>query len=308
MEKSYENFVEVLRQSLLEETSYEEEMICYKKAEEYPPTSGDRLLLKNRQKEGVYEVCALYVRDLYDEFQNGWSMENIIEEILKRLDTISRSECFEKSKNLEDYEKVKEDLFIRLLNVVKHRDELQNAIFRTVGDIALVLYARMGELDGCSTSIKIKQHMLQKWEKDEQTVFNDALLNTYFISPPRIYCWEKLIYNMSYEGENFMNLLFDLPLKKDTFGNCLSTSTRTNGAVAVFLPGVAQRLGYLLGGGFYMVFTSVHEVMIHSEENTDPRKLKEVLAETIEETTPEEDFLTYYVYHYDPKTGQFSFY
>lgn len=308
MEKSYENFVEVLRQSLLEETSYEEEMICYKKAEEYPPTSGDRLLLKNRQKEGVYEVCALYVRDLYDEFQNGWSMENIIEEILKRLDTISRSECFEKSKNLEDYEKVKEDLFIRLLNVVKHRDELQNAIFRTVGDIALVLYARMGELDGCSTSIKIKQHMLQKWEKDEQTVFNDALLNTYFISPPRIYCWEKLIYNMSYEGENFMNLLFDLPLKKDTFGNCLSTLTRTNGAVAVFLPGVAQRLGYLLGGGFYMVFTSVHEVMIHSEENTDPRKLKEVLAETIEETTPEEDFLTYYVYHYDPETGQFSFY
>ena len=308
MEKSYENFVEVLRQSLLEETSYEEEMICYKKAEEYPPTSGDRLLLKNRQKEGVYEVCGLYVRDLYDEFQNGWSMENIIEEILKRLDTISRSECFEKSKNLEDYEKVKEDLFIRLLNVVKHRDELQNAIFRTVGDIALVLYARMGELDGCSTSIKIKQHMLQKWEKDEQTVFNDALLNTYFISPPRIYCWEKLIYNMSYEGENFMNLLFDLPLKKDTFGNCLSTSTRTNGAVAVFLPGVAQRLGYLLGGGFYMVFTSVHEVMIHSEENTDPRKLKEVLAETIEETTPEEDFLTYYVYHYDPETGQFSFY
>ena len=57
-----------------------------------------------------------------------------------------------------------------------------------------------------------------------------------------------------------------------------------------------------------MVFTSVHEVMIHSEENTDPRKLKEVLAETIEETTPEEDFLTYYVYHYDPETGQFSFY
>ena len=84
MENGYENFVDTLRQSLLKETSYEEEMICYKKAEEYPPTSGDRLLLKNRQKEGVYEVCALYVRDLYDEFQNGWSMENILQEIMIR--------------------------------------------------------------------------------------------------------------------------------------------------------------------------------------------------------------------------------
>ena len=139
MENGYENFVDTLRQSLLKETSYEEEMICYKKAEEYPPTSGDRLLLKNRQKEGVYEVCALYVRDLYDEFQNGWSMENIIQEIMKRLDTLARSECFEKSKNLDSYEKVKGDLFIRLMNVVKYRDELKNAIFRTVGDIALVL-------------------------------------------------------------------------------------------------------------------------------------------------------------------------
>lgn len=308
MEKSYKNFVDTLRQRLIKETSYEAEMICYKKAEEYPPTSGDRLLLKSRQREGVYEVCALYIRDLYDEFQNGWSMENILQEIRKRLDVISQSECFEKSRNLDNYEKVKGDLFIRLMNVIKHRDELQNAVFRAVGDIALVLYARMGELDGCDTSIKIRPQMLQNWGKDEQSVFNDALLNTYFISPPRIYCWEKLLYNLDYEGENFMNLLFDQPLNKDMIGNCLSTSIRSYGAVAVFLPGVAQRLANLFGGGFYMVFTSVHEVMIHSEESSDPRKLKDVLAETVEETTPEEDFLTYYVYHYDPETGQFSFF
>ena len=120
---------------------------------------------------------------------------------------------------------------------------------------------------------------------------------------------EKIeLYNLDYEGENFMNLLFDMSLKKDAIGNCLSTSVRTNGAVAVFLPGVAQRLGKLIGGSFYMVFTSIHEVMIHSEDSADPRKLKEVLAETVEETTPEEDFLTYYVYHYNAETGQFSYY
>lgn len=35
-------------------------------------------------------------------------MENIIQEIMKRLDTLARSECFEKNvKNLDSYEKVK---------------------------------------------------------------------------------------------------------------------------------------------------------------------------------------------------------
>ena len=32
--------------------------------------------------------------------------------------------------------------------------------FEPLGIIALVLYARMGELDGCSTSIKIKKHIV----------------------------------------------------------------------------------------------------------------------------------------------------
>lgn len=45
------------------------------------------------------------------------------------------------------------------------------------------------------------------------------------------------------KAENFMNLLFDMSLKKDAIGNCLSTSVRTNGAVAVFLPGVAATIG-----------------------------------------------------------------
>ena len=39
-----------------------------------------------------------------------------------------------------------------------------------------------------------------------------------------------------------MDIMRDYPLRKDAVGNCLSTVKRTNGAVAVFLPGVAERL------------------------------------------------------------------
>lgn len=307
MRNAYENFVDTLRSKLIQVTGYEEEMISYKKAEDYPPTSGDRLLVKSRKKDSMLEVCALYIEDLYAQYQNGWTMEGIIEEIQRRLEAIEQSECFEKSRNLCNYEKIKEDLFIRLVNVVRNREELKSAIFRTIGDIALVLYARLGDLDGCKTSVMIKRSIFEQWQKDEMSVFNDALLNTYFISPPRIYFWEKLLFNINYEGENFMNLMFDQPLKKEIIGNCLSTTLRTNGAVAIFLPGVAQRLAELLDGGFYMVFTSVHEVMIHCKNSVTPENLKEVLADTVRETTPEEDFLTYNIYYYDPETEQFSF-
>nr|WP_294662874.1 DUF5688 family protein [uncultured Blautia sp.] len=308
MEMTYESFVETLRTNLLEATGYDENMICYKRKEEYPPTPGDRLLLKRKQSEEIMEICALYVEDLYEEYQKGWSMEDIVQEVLNRLDAIAKSECFQRSANLEDYEKIKDDLFVRLLNIEKNQMELQECIYRTIGDIALVLYARMGELNGSSASVKIKRHMLEKWNQDPQQVFEEALLNTYFISPPRIYCWEKLIFDPDYTGENFMNLLCDYKIKKDVLGNCLSTTIRTNGAVAIFLPGVAERIGQLMGCGFYMVFTSIHEVMIHSEKTAVPEDLKHVLEDTVRETTPPEDFLTYQVYHYDLETGAFSFF
>ncbi|MFR5703630.1 MAG: DUF5688 family protein [Eubacterium ramulus] len=233
------------------------------------------------------EVCALYVQDLYKEYQNGWSVDSIIQEILNRLEVILESECFQRSKNLEDYEKIKDYLFIRLLNIEKNQTELSGIVSsRTTGDIALALKGQcMGELDGSSASVKIKRHMLDSWKRDSQEVFDAALLNTYFISPPRIYCWERLIFNPDYAGENFMNLMCDYKIKKDALGNCLSTTIRTNGAVAIFLPGVAERIGQLMGCGFYMVFTSIHEVMIHSERNANPKELKQVLEDTAQRET-----------------------
>ena len=85
----------------------------------------------------------------------------------------------------------------------------------------------------------------------------------------------------------------------------MSTSSKTNGAVAIFYPGVAKIFCHKLGAdGLYLVFTSVHEVMIHDEESVEPENLKTILEETIEEAIPEEDVLTRHIYHYDLKSDQ----
>lgn len=88
--------------------------------------------------------------------------------------------------------------------------------------------------------------------------------------------------------------------------NCLSTEKRTNGAAAIFLPGVARRLSELLGSDLYLVFTSVHEVMVHNADVVYPEDLKEVLSDTLEKATPEEDYLTSSIYRYSRRSGEFS--
>lgn len=307
MKKSYEEFVEELRQTLLLATGFEEEQIYLKKKEEYPPTPGDRLFIECARQDDAREVCALYTLDLYERYLEDMPIRSMAEDAVRDLKRMKDSGFLERAMNLSDYEKVKEDLFIRLLNVERHQEDLKNAIYRKVGDIAMVLYMNMGEIGECVTSIKIKQDTVEKWNLGEQEVFEAALKNTYFVSPPRIYFWEKLLFNSEYEGENFMDILGEPCIRKDAVGNCLSTTKRTNGAVAIFMPGVAARIAEILGESFYMVFTSVHEVMIHNDKFADVENLRSILKDTVHEATPEEDFLSYFIYHYDKETGLITF-
>ena len=63
----------------------------------------------------------------------------------------------------------------------------------------------------------------------------------------------------------------------------------------------------MLKSDFYMVFTSIHEVMIHSTKSrVDPSDLKNVLKSTIAEATQAQDYLTEKIYKYNRKTHKFE--
>ena len=205
-----------------------------------------------------------------------------------------------------DYDTAKNRLFVRLLNCDRNADVLKNVVHKTLGDIALTVCAIVDDNREDLISTKILKFMVKKWGKTETDIFNEALENTYRATPPRIYKWEEMIFNREYTGDSFMESCDEDVISKDAMGNCLSTTIKTNGAVAVFLPGVAEHLAELLNSDFYMAFTSIHEVMIHNAKKVDPEDLKSVLTDTIRETVPEEDYLTSRIYKYNRRTHKFE--
>lgn len=305
MEKEYRSFVEKLRRGLLDILEMGEEKIFFNEGGTGLACTGDRLFIECSAHGDTREVCGIYTEELYENYKNGTSIEKITRDVIGELDKAKRGNFFEKTRNLINYEKVKEDLFIRLINRDRHKKELKKAVYRTLGDIAMVLYLKVGEVDNCITSMKVRQEYLEIWGMDKDKVFEAALQNTFQISPPRIYYWEKLIYDSDYQGEDFMGEDSEFKLRRDAVGNCLSTTRRTNGAVAVFLPGVAERLAGMIGQDFYLVFTSIHEVMIHNVNFAEPERLEEILQQTVDEATPEEDYLTSSIYRYCKDSGRF---
>ena len=285
MEKSYETFVTDLRKLLLAAMDLKEEEIYFSNDGEKYGCLGDRLFVESGHMEKAKTVCGLHTEELYKRYCQEHSFENIVHDCIREIKKVSENCVLCDLDDLKDYEKVKSRLFIRLLNADKNRTILKELVHHKIGDIALVVYYLAGEKEGYVLSAKIKKSFVEKWGKDADTVFEAALINTYFISPPRIYHWEKMLFDKTYEGDNFMDIL---------------------GAAAIFLRGVARRLSELLGSDLYLVFTSVHEVMVHNADVVYPEDLKEVLSDTLEKATPEEDYLTSSIYRYSRRSGEFS--
>ena len=167
----------------------------------------------------------------------------------------------------------------------------------------MVLYEKIADEDEGIVSCKVPLKYVDGWDLNKEEVFMAALRNTASMMPPKAYEWVKMIMNLNYEGDDIYDPDY-IPAKGIT-GSCLSTSRKTNGAVGIFYPGVARLFCDKMDtDGIYLVFTSVHEVMIHNANEIEPEDLKLVLEDMIREEISEEDVLTHCVYHYNAKTDR----
>lgn len=300
MDKNYELFIKELMNGIHDITDIPLENIKFTNKE------GDRLNITFAEHDDAYEVCSVHVDEVYKAYHEGAKLNAIINYISNDVLHAKNNNIYVKTKELMDYDTAKSRLFVRLLNCDRNADVLKNVVHKTLGDIALTVCAIVDDREDL-ISTKILKSMVEKWRKTETDIFNEAIKNTYYLTPPRIYKWEGVLCDESYAGESFMNDEDICDLDKSFSGNTLSTTRKTNGAIAVFLPGVAEKISELLDSDFYMVFTSIHEVMIHSTgSGVAPKDLKLVLRDTLREVTPSSDYLTEKIYKYNRRTHKFE--
>ena len=146
---SYEKFVENLRAYLLDALNLQEERIYFKVKDEAGMTpEGDRLFVEcNVSPEGK-EVCGIHTEELYEDYLDGISIKRIGDTVTDEILKLKDAGFFKKVQDVNNYPKVKGDLFIRLLNKKKHEKALENAVYKEVDGIACVLYMKVGQRDG----------------------------------------------------------------------------------------------------------------------------------------------------------------
>ena len=152
---TYEEFVQKLRKWIIKAAHLPEDYVFFKKKEKTGITAnGDRLFVVCAETDSGKDICGIFVEELYQDYVEGTSMENIEARVKCDLD---RAGNMENTRYLNDYEKVREHLFLGLL----------------------------------ITYLKVRSEYLETWGLEKDDVLHDALLNSYRILSPRIYDFKK---------------------------------------------------------------------------------------------------------------------
>lgn len=261
------------------------------------------LIIRPERKSDLKTICRFDLDDLYGQFcEGGW--ERIHEICKDNIDTSRSIEQYSILNKMSEYEQIKNSLIIRPLNFPDNQYELKSCIYKQVGDIALVLYGILRDDKYNLGTFKICRNYLRTWDKTLDDVFEAALSNTYMRMPPRLYMTPDQIVNAPYERGAFMGIGYHQSLGAMDCPT-ITTTRKINGAVAMFYPGVRERLSTIAGGDFFVAFTSIHEARIHPKGIFTPQSIFHGL-ESVNNSFDKKEILSRKVYQYNAGNGTFT--
>lgn len=242
------------------------------------------------------DIKMLYwpVRLLFERFKKeGW--QSILPQMAAGL---------QKEERKTGEEQINSRLIVRPLNNRIRESELEDGIYWSFGDIALVLYALLMDSESDFVTVKINRSALDEWKLPENLVLTNALLNTYALMPPRLYhgrdirCCYDMGDGVFMKGETGKMIQIHRGNEYEGMhGYRLTNSRGMNGAVALFYPGVKERIAQLLGGDYYVGFTGIHEAVIHPVQHKVLGEMKAAIHHT-NAVFDKREMLTDKVYRY----------
>ena len=225
---------------------------------EVDKTLTDVFILEGVMKNESVIIQKVDVRGCYEKY--GDDIDAAIEEIKNNKDAVDNSLSGNDSLGARfngTYEEFREALILRPLNYDHYKQILEHHVYRLIGDVALVLYMLVGDENHRLTTSKIEREEVERWGIPKDRVLEDALINTARLYPPCVYDkrvgQEIDVLKVDFSRED-ISLLHGLIL--------VSTFRTTNGAVALFYPGVVDKLMKIMKGAFEAVFMNINDVMI----------------------------------------------
>ncbi|MSS63094.1 DUF5688 family protein [Velocimicrobium porci] len=284
-------------------------------------------------KKGEKVTPSIYIKEFYEEFCHGRSVDSIVEEILCCYENCKREKELLNNTLDISFEAVKNRIIYRLVNYEKNKELLEQIPHFKFLDLAIVFHCLIRKDTNEIGTIQVTNDWLNEWKIDKKELLKLASINTPRIFPARICTMEEVIeeiikqdiqrvldhYTMEsmpvleeeYKEkviESVMNSLTGGLKKSDSPPIYVLTNTcGRNGAGTLIYEDVIRDFAETYQSDFYILPSSIHEVLlIPNDVKLEKEVLKAMVSDINGTQVPKEEVLSNQVYLYSRETNAFS--
>ncbi len=241
----------------------------------------------------------LYLDDFYEKFQDGVPLAAIAEDIVKLSHHAAKIDLPDVN-NLFDYRQLQKQILYKFVNLKANQELLKDVPHIPYLDLAIVFYVLLDcRNDGSMVTILIRNKHLELWKKDVQALLSDAHQNTRNIFPAEWIPASKTVSSIPIDEDGHTISDLDAELQPELF--ILSNSVMQQGAICVLYDGILNQIWNFLQEDYFIIPSSIHEVMIVRASGAAINNLNEIIQEVNELAVSPEERLSDHAYFYARK-------
>ena len=191
---------------------------------------------------------------------------------------------------LGTYTDLQDNLRVRLMDIKSNREALENAVYEPVGcGYALVAYLELPEVFDGGGIANVPKGLAEASGFSPRRIMMDARVGSMAADYPKLCPIQDVLFG-AMNGVTPQNLLTEGKMPEEDPLLVLTTEDGRLGAAALFYTGIQKRISEIVGGDYYVLPSSVHEVLIMPDDgHTNARELAEMVQMINEhEVNPEE--------------------
>ena len=248
--------------------------------------------------EGSIIGLTMDLQPYFQMFNDGISYENIVEQIADRAAGAYADRPAVTAEDIGNYEAVKDTLMIQLIGREGNEEMLQTIPHHSIEDMEIVYRFHVQDTELGMASALVTNSMLERYGITAEQLKQDAFVSAVSHDP----------FEIKTMAEVLNELMGAEIIPEDAMPMYVaSNKERIHGAGVIAYPEFMEEAAKRLGGDFYVLPSSIHEViLIPDTPDVSALELQGIVQSVnVEQVAPEER-LSDHIYHYDSKEKLFE--
>lgn len=274
---------------------------------EFLKNNGIRMTGIEFQREGSSISQIIYLEPFFEDIRQGKETETVLKDIansyIQNVNTGRMAEM--NTQQLIDFESVRQSIEPVLVHTAENRELLGQMPHRKIADLSLyyrIVFQDQG--NDMQASMSITNGHMKQWGVTEQELYHQAVANMENRETNTLTPMEDVLASMFTGKGEERNLLTEgsvecAKLPQEGF-YVLTNERRIYGAALLAVPGVMEKVDQLFPEGYYILPSSLHEVLIvEKDKNLSAKELGEMVREVNRAEVSPQERLSDCVYEYD---------